>query len=90
MVNMTLKVLLNCNFRLNQCFSGITSVRCQPWSSLYDCSEYRSVKRHNVNLHMKKVHRMGSYDDLIVDGTFDYSHYGMTAEQLKIENYFVD
>ena len=33
---------------------------------------------------------MGSYDDLIVDGTFDYSHYGMTAEQLKIENYFVD
>ena len=53
-------------------------------------SEYRSVKRHNVNLHMKKVHRMGGYDDLIVDGEFDFSHYGMTAEQLKIDNYFVD
>ena len=54
------------------------------------CSEYRSVKRHNVNLHMKKVHRMGGYDNLIVDGEYDWSHYGMTAEDLKVENYLVD
>ena len=56
----------------------------------HHCSEYRSVKRHNVNLHMKKVHRMGGYDNLIVDGEYDWSHYGMTAEDLKVENYLVD
>ena len=33
---------------------------------------------------------MTSYDDLIIDGTFDYSHYGMTTEELKIEKYLMN
>ena len=53
-------------------------------------SEYRSGKRGNVNLHMKKVHGMGGYDNLVVDGEFDWSHLGMTAEDLKVEKYFLD
>lgn len=55
----------------------------------YRCGfcEYRSVKRFNVLLHMRKRHRAdATYDHLVKDGEFDW---GVPDEHMRMDRYRV-
>ena len=55
----------------------------------YRCGfcDYRSIKRYNILLHMKKRHKEdATYEDLVKDGDFDY---GVPMEDIEMEKYLV-
>lgn len=55
----------------------------------YRCGfcDYRSIKRYNILLHMRKRHKENAtYDDLVKDGEFDY---GVPMEDIEMEKYLV-
>lgn len=55
----------------------------------YRCGfcDYRSIKRYNILLHMKKRHKEdATYEDLVKDGEFDY---GVPMEDIEMEKYLV-